>query len=390
MKPPCRFALLANPGSRRALGFEAACQAQGFPEPRLIAWEEWLSQDLDPTDSLAGTHCLRIETPAENPETERLLLSLGAEACEAEGLYPCLPKAACLALPPDEGELRYQRQWYLGWRRVLEDLSGLCLRHAIRPMNHPADIAAIFDKEETRRVLIDRGIPVPPGAGICTGFEDLVAKIDTHSWQRVFLKPCHGSSASGVMAIARSPRGDWQAVTSARLEDSPDGPRIRNDKCLRRLTDLRQIRATVDAVCRQRALVERWFPKATLKGKSFDLRVLVISGEAAHVAVRSSNYPITNLHLRNHRGDLDAVIRSIGEDHWHEAMAVAAGAAASFPASHYCGVDLMIGPGGRSRAIAELNAFGDLLHHERWKEMNPWEAELFAWEGNVKQSRPFL
>lgn len=387
MKPPCRFALLAHPGSRRALGFEAACREQGFPEPHLIAWEEWLADRFDPENRLAGIDCLRIETPAENPATERLLLALGAAACEEEGSYPWLPEAACLVLPPDEGELRYQRQWYLGWRRVLADLSGLCSRLAIRPMNNPADIAVLFDKEETRKVLIERGIPVPRGAGICVGFDDLVAKMDAHSWHRIFLKPCHGSSASGVMAIARSPRGDWQAVSSARLEE---GMRIRNDKRLRRLTDLGQIRATVDAVCQQRALVERWFPKATLNGKSFDLRVLVIAGEAAHVAVRSSDYPITNLHLRNQRGDPDAVIRSIGEDRWQEAMGAAARAAASFPASHYCGVDLMIGPGGRSHAIAELNAFGDLLHRELWREMNPWEAELFAWERNVKQSRPFL
>lgn len=387
MKPFCRFALLAHPGSRRALGFEVACRKLGFPEPRLIPWEDWLSGRLDSADQLAGIDGLRIETPAENPATERLLLSLGTDASEEEGIYPCLPASACRTLPPDEGELRYQRQWYHGWNKVLGDLSDLCNRLSIRPMNHPAEIAVLFDKEATRRALLEKAVPLPPGAGICSDFDDLIAKMDEHSWDRVFLKPCHGSSASGVMAIARSSRGAWQVVSSALLEDTSEGPRIRNDKRLRRLTDLRQIRATVNAVCRQRALVERWFPKATLQGRSFDLRVLVIAGGAAHVAVRSSSFPITNLHLRNHRGDSAAVIRAIGDDRWQEGMACATRAAACFPASHYCGVDLMLGPGGRSHAIAELNAFGDLLHRELWRGMNPWEAELSTWHTKEEQTR---
>jgi hypothetical protein len=39
----------------------------------------------------------------------------------------------------------------------------------------------------------------------------------------------------------------------------------------------------------------------------------------------------------------------------------------------------MIGTRGQKSAIAEVNAFGDLLHHERWRDQNPWELEVELW-----------
>ena len=207
----CRFALLAHPGSRRALGFSAACAKEGFPEPRLIAWEDWLSPAFDRAAALAGIDALRIETPAENLAAERTLLLLGASASRKEGSL-FLPEHECPVLPPDEGELRYQRQWYLGWRTVLEELDEISRTTGIRMMNAPAEIASLFDKQATREILQRDGVPLPPSSGICSSFEDLLATMQSTGWNRVFLKPCHGSSATGVMAIARSSKGAWQVV----------------------------------------------------------------------------------------------------------------------------------------------------------------------------------
>jgi len=374
-----RFALMANPGSRRALGFFTACRTRGLAEPVLIPWEEWLSPGYDRATALDGIDFLRIETPAESDAVERRLLTRGAAACELEGLYPFLPESKCAALPADEGELRHQRQWYLGWEAVLGDLAVRCESLRLRPMNSPGEIAVLFDKLATRVVLEPRGVSVPPTLGICRNFDDLLGRMETAGWQRVFLKPCHGSSASGVMAIARNSRGNWLATTSAVAVQTPAGCRIHNSKRLRRLTDLKEIRRTVDAVCRERALAERWFPKATLDGKSFDLRVLVIAGRAAHVAVRTSSSPVTNLHLHNRRGGVGDVIGALGSATWSKVMENAADAARAFPGCHYTGVDLMIGAGGRKQAVAEVNAFGDLLHHETWHGLDPWEAELSLW-----------
>jgi hypothetical protein len=379
MAAAARFALVANPGSARALGFAAACRSQGFPDPVLVPWQEVLGPGFDAPARFADARALRIETPAEHPQVERLILARGTQAIRDLGIYPALSEKECLSLPDDSGELRYQPQWYAGWRLVLADIEQACMKNGIRPMNRPAEIGRLFDKELTRIFLSGRDVPIPPDAGFCKDFGDLVAKMNRFRWDRVFLKPCHGSSASGVMAISRTRGERWQAVTSAVLDTSGGVPRILNSKRPLRLTDPVAIRGTVDLICRQRALVERWFPKAMIGGMTFDLRILVIAGQTAHVAVRTSSTPITNLHLRNRRGDPAEVVRRIGEQAWQTAMETAEAAAACFPGCHYCGVDLMLGARHFRSAVAEVNAFGDHLHHERWQGMNPWEAELALW-----------
>jgi glutathione synthase/RimK-type ligase-like ATP-grasp enzyme len=70
---------------------------------------------------------------------------------------------------------------------------------------------------------------------------------------------------------------------------------------------------------------------------------------------------MTNLHLGARRGDVAAVRRAAGEDQWRTAMETCARAAAQFPGCLQVGVDLMFGSGWRGHAVAEVNAFGDLL-----------------------------
>jgi hypothetical protein len=370
-----RFALLGQPGSRRTAGFLAACQRQGLPDPRVVPWEEALSPGFDPAARFSGVDALRIETPAECPAAERLLLTRGYAACKAEGQYPALDPAACAALPDDDGQLRHQRQWYLGFGEVLDDIARWCRKSGLRVMNAPDEIAVCFDKLATHDVLETAEVPMPASGGLCHGFDHLVAIMD-RGWDRVFLKPCHGSSAAGVMAIARNKRGDWRAVTTVQL----DGNAVRNLKRPREIRGLDELRSTVNSVAHQRALVEHWFPKATLGGRPFDLRVVVVAGMAAHVVVRTSRGPITNLHLDNRRGDLKATREAIGEFSWQQALRLAESAAHCFPCCHYVGVDVMMGVRGEKAAVAEVNAFGDLLHHERWHGKDPWELEVEAWQ----------
>jgi hypothetical protein len=107
--------------------------------------------------------------------------------------------------------------------------------------------------------------------------------------------------------------------------------------------------------------VERWFPKAALGGRVLDLRVVVIAGEPRHVVVRTSRSPMTNLHLGNARGDVAAVRAAAGEGAWAAAMRTCVRVARCFPRTLQVGVDLMFRVGWRDHAVAEVNAFGDLL-----------------------------
>nr|WP_245730209.1 STM4014 family protein [Micromonospora pallida] len=107
--------------------------------------------------------------------------------------------------------------------------------------------------------------------------------------------------------------------------------------------------------------VERWLPKAGLAERVVDLRVVVVAGRPTHAVVRAGRGPITNLHLGNARGDLAALRAAAGPANWAAAMATCARAAACFPDTLHVSVDLMFLVGWERHAVAEVNAFGDLL-----------------------------
>ncbi|MGW5683183.1 hypothetical protein [Nonomuraea sp. NPDC003754] len=70
---------------------------------------------------------------------------------------------------------------------------------------------------------------------------------------------------------------------------------------------------------------------------------------------------MTNLHLGGARGSLETVMAALGPAGWARALEICARAAACFPRSPAVGVDLMVGASLRRFAVAEVNAFGDLL-----------------------------
>ncbi|MFI0423414.1 STM4014 family protein [Spongiactinospora sp. 9N601] len=182
-------------------------------------------------------------------------------------------------------------------------------------------------------------------------------------WGRVFVKPAHGSSAAGIVAL--QVRGTQvHAVTSVELVRSgsgPTAPEMHNSLRVRTYTDEADVAAIIDALAPDGLHVERWFPKASIGGRVFDLRVVVIGGRPTHAVVRASRTPMTNLHLGGTRGDLEQVRARLGPAGWERAMRTCASAAACFPHSVMVGVDLMVGIDWRRFAVAEVNAFGDLL-----------------------------
>lgn len=378
------IALIANAANRRAICFRNACRSSGFPDPMVLPWQEVLHDGFPLQDRLADAGSLRIESPGEDFGVERRLIGLGSDASRIEDVWPRISAAAAEALEEDHGRLRLQRQWYHGWLVALAKIESAAKACGIPVMNVPSEIALAFDKECTQSRLHAAEVPVARNLGICMDFEDLRSRMREAGLKRVFLKPCHSSSASGIVALETDGRDRWQATTSAVL--SGDGL-LHNSLQLQKLRDLSQIRRWVDAICRERALAERWIPKASIGGRTYDLRILVIAGVAGHVVVRTSRSPITNLHLGNQRGDPDAVRAQLGECKWAEAMKTAEAAAACFSGCHYLAVDLLVDSALRRFVVAEVNAFGDLLPDVLWDGMTTWEAELKAW-GQPKDQVP--
>ena len=251
------------------------------------------------------------------------------------------------------GRIVAMRQWYLGWRRALREMRTRI--PAAEFFSPPEEVACLFDKETCQRRLEAAGCAMPQSLGIPLSFDDLLARMDAARCARVFLKACHGSSASGVVALEPS-RGRIQAFTTARRA----GDSFWNSRPGNLLRELPEIIAVVDAVCRQRAQAQAWVPKLGWRGRRADLRIVVIAGCARHTVVRLSLTPLTNLQLRNQRGDFEAFALA------HGAGLAAARAQAQLtqlrrsPDAWRSRVDVALSPDGRAWVL-EANAFGDLL-----------------------------
>ena len=203
-------------------------------------------------------------------------------------------------------------------------------------------------------------------------------------WKRVFIKPAHGSSASGVIALTCF-GNQLRAVTPVESESVGADFRYYNNLNLKTYTDVSTIERIVNFFCREGVQVEQWLPKANQDGRNLDLRILVVGGEACHAVVRTSRTPITNLHLGNKRGDLSALIEAIGIDAWEEIRQAACQAASVVPRSLYVGVDVLVRPRTHQPVVLELNAFGDLLPRVIHQKMDTWEIQIAKLKQHLAQ-----
>ncbi|MDF1739872.1 MAG: STM4014 family protein [Verrucomicrobiales bacterium] len=349
---------ICNPENRRARFFREACLRLGLPEPDEVAWVDLLGERGLPR---LDTDAIRIESPGENFDVERSLIAKGGG-----------PEF----LREDVGRIRHQRPWFDGWKSVLGELET---RYSdSRFMNDPAEIVEMFDKPAAQRKLASAGVPVPDFVVAVESFDQLIHKMNRQGVRRVFLKPAHGSSASGVVAFQTDGKDRFLATTSATLDDrgGMDSIAIYNNLRMQRYVERDSIQRLVDGLAQERLFAERWFPKASLDGRTFDLRVVVIAGVVAQIVVRTSQSPITNLHLGNARGNVDQVKARMGAGNWARAMHVCEDAAKCFQGCHYVAVDLMIGTTFHKFAVAEVNAFGDLIPGVLFEGDDTYTAEL--------------
>lgn len=321
--------VVGSPGERRVLGFAAACEAEGLPSPRVVSWLDVLDGTF--AGGLAGP--VRIESPGGDPAVDAVLRG-----------------------PGDPARVGGGARWYAAFTAALDRL-----RAAPSPgatwLNDPGEIAVMFDKRRCHAVLQAAGVPVPDVLPAVTGYASLRAAMDATRCGRVFVKPAHGSSGSGVIALtARGAR--VHAVTSA--VPAPGGGYVNS---LRAAVYEREdaVAALVDALAPDGLHVERWVPKAGIDGRTFDLRVVVIGATPTHAVARTSQLPITNLQMGGRRGSLDAVRDKLGAARWSAMLDVCAQAAACFPGSLMVGVDLLVDVSLRRFFVGEVNAFGDLL-----------------------------
>jgi hypothetical protein len=79
---------------------------------------------------------------------------------------------------------------------------------------------------------------------------------------------------------------------------------------------------------------------------------------------------------------IQSIVIELAAEETHEVFEAVDGAAL-FPACHYVAVDMMVSPTLHKIAVAELNAFGDLLPSLQHRGEETYQAELAALAGRT-------
>ncbi|MBW7461801.1 hypothetical protein K0U00_47900, partial [Paenibacillus sepulcri] len=149
--------------------------------------------------------------------------------------------------------LYHPSQWFRGFTRLLAKLETevgqIC--PDVQWTNAPADIAGMFDKRHTHRLLSAAGVSVPRLLEIPEAIPDYGALHETmcrKRMHRVFVKLASGSGACGIIAYQINPStGEELAITTIGVDHFISRPpQFYNALKLRRYTDTATIRLIVN------------------------------------------------------------------------------------------------------------------------------------------------
>jgi glutathione synthase/RimK-type ligase-like ATP-grasp enzyme len=365
--------LIANPETRRVQLFQQALERCELSPARLVSYADLLADRCDLAQFDSPHTIFRFDAPERSFEVDRGFIAAGAEL-EPSGRHQRISASAAMELLEDLGRIWYQHQWYLGWCDRLQiwtaNLQG-------RILNHPEDIIIMFDKVRCQQILAAAGIPIPPILSIDRNSpkSKIDRLMDERKIQRVFIKLAHGSSASGVVAYERCGRFE-RAITTVERVVKDGELRFYNSRLIRQYRDAEAIADIINFLAPESIQVETWLPKARLAGREFDVRVVVIGGKACQAVMRVGNSPMTNLHLGNDRREIADLPAGLSPSVWAKMLATCESAAACFPHSFYCGIDLLVAPNYQDHYIIEMNTFGDLLQGITWQGEDTYATEV--------------
>lgn len=370
------FVVIGNPENRRIQFLLKALKMVHSPRVKIVPWIDLLKGRVH-LDREIGKNCIvRIDSPGENPLVERQILLNGVDEPDESDNPARISKKQLCNLVFEKGRILFPRQWYLGFRKVLNKINRILLaKQGIKVLQPPKDIEILFDKRLCHAKCSENRISVPKIVTKVNSFDELVEKLRHAKTRRVFIKLANGSSASGVVAFEMN-QHRMQAFSS--VERIPNGreTRLYNSLKIRCYRSIREIADIVNILCKEGVHIEHWIPKSGWNGHRCDLRIVTVSGLPCHGVLRLSKSPMTNLHLGNKRGNLNELISCMGLSKWSEVKNICRSAASVFPDYHAIGMDILMTPGFQSFFVAELNAFGDLLPEVMFKGLNTYETQI--------------
>ena len=353
-----KFITIGSPDARRVQFWEAAlqqynCKHQVITYQQII--ENYFLKITEPTT-------IRLASTGEDFELGKIIMGMGGYS-----------DAHLLSF--EKGLIYPNDFWYKGFCVLLKKIENFTLQNPlVKTMNSPAAIQLAFHKLKCQQFLNQKNISTPKIIlDKVLDYDSLIEKMEAENIHQVFIKPYHGSSASGVMALRQS-NGRQMLYTTIHLQ----GGKMYNHLKLQKYNSLLDIKTIINKMVPSGLLVEEWIRKKTFQEKSVDFRILVINGKAVFVVPRMSPHFITNLHLGNEKGNIEAVEKVWGSDVIKKAKDLAIQAVDEIDGLFYAGVDVAISQKGKSY-ILEVNAFGDMLLNISKGGLNTYEYELKEW-----------
>lgn len=239
-------------------------------------------------------------------------------------------------------------------------------------LNEPRAILELLDKRSCKKKL--EGAHVPVTEMVLEKVEDpeqLLTWMEERRLYSVFLKPVFFSGAAGVAAFRMQPgSGRMQAYTSCRLVEG----QLVNTKTLYCMNDRADITALLRELLKLDVMAERWLPKSSFQGKSYDLRIVYQFGHIAYIVVRQAKGPVTNLHLNNQALPFGAL--GLDNQTMEELEQICGRAVAAFPGLSMAGIDVLLEKNSRKPYIIEMNGQGDLIYQDIFADNRIYKEQI--------------
>lgn len=370
------WTIIGNADCRRVARFQTALTQRNKRSARFVSYGDLLARASSWDDILLPGTFVRFESAAESWQTRRQLLNYGYNDALSSGYKAADPQFVARMVTSNAAAEFKPRQLYLGYRRLLREMEVANAKLDAVPIQAPQDVLCMFDKWTCQRRLSSSQVAVPELLARPTCYEEV--RMASGRDGRTILKMAHGSGGVGCVAMHWS-RGRVRAFVSSQTMEMVD-PRLADRNVpVQKIDDEVLLAQVVDAVCHEKAHLEVWLPKARFQGKPYDLRVVVIAGQACHAIARLGHSPFTNLNLGGERHDVNQQETPVSKYLGEKVQVIAGQVARCFPQTLHFGLDLLVTPRGELKVI-EVNAFGDLLLNVLHKGKDPYAAEIDAAE----------